>query len=320
MLLAATLAVSLLWLGKQWWDAEERDYQSNRLYQALETRAVIRTEAGQSVLRLELADEKFHRGPPLVPDHGKLMHLFLIREPGMDAFAHLHPEKLDWKNFQTALPSLPAGDYRIYADVTYETGLSDTLTTTITLPDEPGDGSGLDPDDSWIIHPGLNSNRNKGGRATQVALSEHLTMHWASSEALVEDRETELRFLVRDAAGEVVVLEPYMGMLAHLVLRREEGDVFTHLHPSGSFSMAAQQLFQMRLEGKAPLKVAKATEDPFCRLPGMDEILAGWQPGQQTITFPYAFPKPGTYRLWVQVKVAGRIQTGVFDATVAARR
>jgi hypothetical protein len=35
------------------------------------------------------------------------------------------------------------------------------------------------------------------------------------------------------------------------------------------------------------------------------------------ITFPYAFPKGGDYRIWVQVKRGGRILTGAFDASVA---
>jgi hypothetical protein len=34
------------------------------------------------------------------------------------------------------------------------------------------------------------------------------------------------------------------------------------------------------------------------------------------ISIPYGFPKTGLYRVFVQVKRAGQIQTGVFDANV----
>jgi len=36
------------------------------------------------------------------------------------------------------------------------------------------------------------------------------------------------------------------------------------------------------------------------------------------VSFPYAFPKSGPYRIWVQTKSEGRILTGVFDTAVAA--
>jgi hypothetical protein len=50
-------------------------------------------------------------------------------------------------------------------------------------------------------------------------------------------------------------------------------------------------------------------------MPGMPEV-------QETaalpsvVTFPYRFPGPGTYRIFVQVKRRGRIETGTFDADV----
>jgi hypothetical protein len=34
------------------------------------------------------------------------------------------------------------------------------------------------------------------------------------------------------------------------------------------------------------------------------------------VTFPFGFPKPGLFRIFVQVKYNGRIETGVFDAQV----
>jgi hypothetical protein len=35
-----------------------------------------------------------------------------------------------------------------------------------------------------------------------------------------------------------------------------------------------------------------------------------------TVTLPYAFPRSGHFRIWVQVKMKGRILTGVFDSQV----
>jgi hypothetical protein len=108
-------------------------------------------------------------------------------------------------------------------------------------------------------------------------------------------------------------------MRGHLALRRDDGSVFTHLHPGGSASMAAMQLAVYRIEGKLPLKAAFGADDPLCQLPAATAREQGWIGGDQRsegVSFPYAFPKPGLYRLWVQVKVNGRVLTGVFDLEV----
>jgi hypothetical protein len=34
------------------------------------------------------------------------------------------------------------------------------------------------------------------------------------------------------------------------------------------------------------------------------------------VSFPYAFPEEGQYRIWIQVKVDGRIVNGAFDVEV----
>ncbi len=318
----AALLALLLWGGKRWWDSEAADYRNNRLYQPLETVAHARIEKGQRILRLEINDERFVHSAPLVPDHGKLMHLFLVREPELDAFAHLHPIKRDRKTFETALPELPPGSYRLYADVTYETGFSDTLTTAVEVPDKPIEGSSEtrsaspDADDSWrIATPDANQLKN------ECRLSGDYTMTWSDPARIVDNQPIHLRFTVRNTNGQPVSLESYLGMRGHLALRRDDGSVFTHLHPGGSASMAAMQLSVLRTEGKLPLKAAFGADEPICQLPvptaGEQDWLRGNAAAENSVvSFPYAFPRTGRYRLWVQVKINGQVLTGVFEVVV----
>ncbi len=321
MLLGGILLVLLLCGGKYWWQLEAAEYRNNRLYRPVEAQADLRFEGAKRVLRLEVPS--FGGAAPLVPDHGKLMHLFLVREPGLDAFAHLHPIKRDKKTFETVLPDLPAGSYQLYADVTYETGSSDTLTTKVEITEKPvgersdPDLKNDDPDDSWQVSPALLA--NTANREFQLA--PNCTMTCQGPQRLRINEPVVLRFAVRDGNGEPIVLEPYLGMRGHLALRRDDGAVFTHLHPGGSASMAAMLLSELRFEGKLPLKAAFGADDPLCQLPPMTPGEQPWLRGiggsdASTVSFPYAFPKPGRYRLWVQVRVKGVVLTGVYDLEV----
>jgi hypothetical protein len=326
MAFTTVLLSLLLWGGKRWWNAEAADYRNNRLYHSMSADTRVRIENGQRVLRLEINDSKFVRSPPLVPDHGKLMHLFLMREPQLDAFAHLHPLKQDRKTFDALLPDLPPGTYRLYADITYETGLSDTLTNSVDIPERPPVGqpqviSARDPDDSWRLASDLDS----GSTTRECRLSPEYTMTWISPDQLLLNQPTDLHFAVRTSEGQPVALEPYLGMRGHLALLRDDGAVFTHLHPGGSASMAAMQLAVFRAEGKLPLSAAFGAEDPICQLPDMPSGEQRWLRGNSSnnpseVSFPYAFPKPGHYRLWVQVKIKGEVLTGVFDLEVNGLR
>jgi hypothetical protein len=316
--IGALMLVSLLWGGKRWWAAEAADYRNNRLYHPLAAQAHVRTENGRRLLRLEVTDPAFSSSAPLVPDHGKLMHLFLMREPKLDAFAHLHPIKLDRRSFESVLPGLPAGSYRLYADITYETGFADTLTTTVEIPDAAVDLTSAaepsDPDDSWRVAPELGAPQTRECRLAQDRI-----MTCMAPGRIEANKPVTLNFRVTQADGRPAMLQSYLGMRGHLALRRDDGTVFTHLHPGGSASMAAMQLAMYRIEGKLPLKAAFGADDPLCQLPAAAAREQGWIGGNQrsdAVSFPYAFPKPGRYRLWVQVKIEGQVQTGVFDVDV----
>lgn len=325
--------------GKAWWDKVDRDYRTNRLYRPWPMRAEVATTNGLSVLRLRVDTANGPRQwAPLQPDHGKLMHLFLIRAEEPDTFAHLHPAPRGGLTFETALPPLPPGRYSIIADVTHESGFTQTLTAEADLPEPPenaasfarrggandplcgvpvrratGDNSAIafDPDDSWHFGDPLpastpNSCRLPGG----------YEMQWEKSGALQTRREAPLRFKVLKADGSPAPLESYMGMAGHAAVRRADGGVFAHLHPVGTISMAAQEVFVKREARK------ENRENRVAPAETKEAILAAALPAHasgvtDTVSFPYEFPSAGRYRLWVQVKSEGRVLTGVFDAEVA---
>ena len=292
----------------------------------METEAAVYAVDNDRVLYLTLPERDPRRRSPIVPDHGKLMHLILVKSPGMEAMLHLHPQRLNRRTFVASVPGAPPGTYELYGEVTYETGFAENLTNLVEIP-KPGtsgrSSAGVtmqaDPDDSWHT---LNQDvqpKSIGGQVFQ--LGDGLVMEWMNDGYVNEGEDLSLRFQVRDAAGQPKKLEPYMGMLGHLMMRSHDGHLFTHLHPSGSFSMASQQLFDLRAEGKAPPEVNVGGLEPFCRIPGVEESLETWLAqksagADQSIGFPWKFMEHGLYRIWVQVKIDGRVRTGVFDIQV----
>lgn len=337
---AAVLAV-LLAAGKSWWDRIDAAYRQ-RLFKPYHVVTRLQPDGPQRVLRLIVADPRWG-GPdwtPLVPDHGKLVHLFLIRTPGLDAFAHLHPvpakngetaeEAAAAGAFRAALPRLPAGVYRLYADITQESGFAETLTAAVRLPAPPQPPAPFDPQ-----RPGLPPDPDDSVRvaapvawrppseATVSPLDGGLTMTWLRPVAprLIAGRDASLHFAVRTPDGRPVPLEPYMGMLGHAVICRDDGRVFVHLHPQGTVSMTAQALLAGRAGQLDASAASKAPPSGPLMMPmtamamPMPMPAAGGDRGE--VSFPYEFPEPGRYRIWVQVKSAGQILTGVFDVEVA---
>jgi len=294
--------------GKAWWDAEDALYREG-VFERLALSASARADSGAAygrVLELRLSDPRWLAGEwtPLVPDHGKLMHLFLVGE-AEDAFAHLHPAPLDQDRFEVALPPLPAGRYALYADVTHESGFSQTLVAEVSL--AAGDSAATpgaplvpDPDDSWWTgEPAAVA--ASGGAPAVARLSDGGELRWVDPPARAvtgEDLLVELE--VVEADGTPSSLEPYMGMAAHAAVRREDGGVFVHLHPSGSIYLASAERLAEAAGGGLP---------PAAH--------AGLHPADASrLSIPYAFPSAGRYRLWVQVRRAGAVVTAAFDVEV----
>ncbi len=305
MAAAAAVAVLLLWGGNRWWAAEASQYGRSILYRPFASNASVGRRGERPVLTLSIRDPLWTGEPiqasrynALMPDHGKLMHMFLVREPSLDAFAHVHPvartpQALD---FDADVPPLPPGRYRVYGDIVHESGYAQTLVSTVDIPadDRP---SSSDPDDSWYAGPAVPD------AAKAIApLAGGAQLVWQRGERPVTaGEERELSLSVRDEAGTLLDVEPYMGMAAHVAIANADGSVFAHLHPSGSVSMAALQKFAGSAES------AHATHHAM----PMGEIkMTG------DLAIPYAFPRPGSYRMWVQVKRNGVVETAAFDVAV----
>jgi hypothetical protein len=288
--IAICVVLAAVFFGNQWWTAEASDY-ARYVYKPLTTTAAVSPDGG---LRLELSDPGWIRSrvlDDLVPDHGYLMHLFLV-SPALDRLWHLHPTQVATGRFAHQLPPMPAGSYELFADIVHKTGISETITATLPAP--AIQGAPPAGDDSTWVEP---AERPKGN-ATSM-LSDGGRIVWVrDDQPLVPKRLTVFMFRVEDGAGQPVKdLELYMGMPGHAVFVKRDRRVFAHVHPTGSAPMAAIEI----------------------AMPGADAHSQHHAEGgiPPTVSFPYGFPEPGEYRIFVQVKRSGSVQTGAFDVTVS---
>jgi len=306
----AVIAIALAVTGgAAWWRAADASFV-RRLYRPMPVRTAIDSTTGRLALTitdsiwLNRNDVGWRRArriadpTALIEDHGKLVHLFLVSTDGRTAFAHLHPSTVDSVRFTAPLPNVPAGTYRVFADIVQASGLTQTLTSTIAIPAtrRPSSDS-LDTDDSWAVGRTASSS----AEPTRLVLEDGTVLTWSPNPApLRAGEEAGLRFAATPPAGDTASLEPFLGMAGHAVVVRDDGQVFIHLHPLGTISLAAQA----RLARSAPNAIAHAMSTPGT--------------GNDSLYFPYAFPQPGKYTVWVQVKRRGRVMTGSFPAEVGA--
>ena len=293
---AALLLIGILFLGNAWWDAEASDRATRVIYKPPPMTVTVNPPG---VLTLNvgptnwLAWDGKSNTISLIPDHGYLMHLFLVRLPQMDRFYHLHPESKEKNVFTEQLPALPAGHYQIFADIVRASGFPDTMTAEIDLPDVPGQP--MTGDDSVASGPALPGSLQS---ADAFKLADGGRMVWQHDALPIRARvPLWFRFRVEDAEGKPAQdLEPYMGMPGHAEFVSFDRSVFAHVHPEGSVAMAALTL-----------------ANPSRMAPG---AMAGMLHVLPEISFPYGFAKPGDYRMFIQVKRAGKVETGIFDVTV----
>jgi hypothetical protein len=293
IVMAATglFLAAVVWSGNGWWRSEAAGY-SRIVFKPLALKASV----DGSRLSLQLVDPGWlnRRTDDLLPDHGHLMHLYCIRLPGMERVWHLHPE-LTGDLFVQPLPDMPAGRYALYADVVHANGIGETATATLLLPEIQGEP--LRGDDAAGAGPLLSeADYNR----SVTTLSGGYQLVWDRPAVPLRARQPyQFRFRLQDADGHPArEMELYMGMQGHAAFAAADGSVFAHVHPSGSVPMPALGLVQ--------------PEDPHAA----HKMTMNHSETSAAVTFPYGFPKPGSYRVFVQMKRAGQVATGVFSARV----
>jgi hypothetical protein len=301
----ATLFVGGLLAFGNWWWTVEADAYARYIYKPLELKPVL---GASGELSLSLRDPGWLSTrvvDDLVTDHGHVMHLFLVRTPGLDRLLHLHPKSTDAGAFTQRLPGADAGRYRLFGDIVHGTGLAETAVADLTLPALAP--SALDGDDSTATAPDVA--RFEPDRTT-AQLGADGRMVWVRDPGpLRVTRPYQLTFRVEDGRGAPAAdLELYMGMPGHAIVVRRDLSVFAHVHPSGTAAMASMALATSTL----PKAAAPATAD----LHASHGVQSTQSPA--TVSFPYGFPQAGDYRLFIQVRRRGVVETGVFDLRVVA--
>jgi len=289
-------------LGNAWWKSEAASY-AGYVYKPLTMTAAV--DGGG--LDLKLVDPgwvKQRKLDDFIPDHDHLMHLYMIRWPEMDAVFHLHPEQTGTGEFRLQLPSVPAGDYRLYADVVHAQGFPETVVGDVTLPAIAG--RALSGDDAAGVGVPVSQSQAAGAGERRFALPDGYTMVWKRPTALLVKQLESFEFELVDRAGKPASdMALYMGMPGHAAFVKTDGSVFAHIHPNGTMAMAAFMMANGVAAGHASMSMTEMS--------GMKTDAAI----PATVSFPYGFPTAGRYRIFVQMKHGKTVETGVFDADVA---
>ncbi len=186
---------------------------------------------------------------------------------------------------------MPPGHYNLYGDVVHASGFAETLLASVDIPVGMG-GVPLDPEDASAAPAPL----SQGDLGAAYKLPDGYTMVWDRPESLSASTGYSFRFHLLDPEGKPATgMEPYLGMAGHAAFVKTDGTVFAHTHPEGSAAMADVMLANASMG---------ATMD------GMSE------PITPNVDFPYGFPTPGRYRIFIQMKHNRTVETGVFDAEV----
>jgi len=288
---AAAVVLGVIVFGDRWWAAAARAYAKS-VYRPLSLSAQL---GGDGQLQLTLADPGWLPSrtlDDLVGSDGRSsdspMDLWVVELPRFENVWHLHPEQLGPGRFRQALPAMPEGRYELFASVVHANGLAESAQQELVVPATVGQPLGsTDPADARGLGSPLGD-----AEAAVAALPNGGRLRLEADRPPVAGEPCLLRLLVEDRHGDAATdLEPSLGRRAEGIVASADLGTFGRLSTRGTVAPAAWAIANSGAE-----ESAEATSSE--------------------LSFPYEFPRPGRYRLFIQIRRAGQNEIAMLDLRV----
>lgn len=227
----------------------------------------------ETTIKYKIVDDKSDVLKKFEFDHTKLMHFIVIRKDLQD-FQHLHPDF----NQNTGVFTIPvtfsdAGKYRLFADFTPAGSSmgSDGMMQSTTPYQEVnvGDLAQYTPQD---VTPDTDTTKTVDGYQIDYSVPQNIQA----------GKEVKIMLHVTQDGNPVTNMEEYLGAQAHGIILKKDTLDFAHIHAMGSSMnhMMNGQAMHMEMTNKGP-----------------------------DINFSYSFPSKGTYKLFTQFQLDGKVIT-----------
>lgn len=203
--------------------------------------------------------------------HEKIMHFIVVRKD-LQGFQHLHPDfNQATGEFSVNVIFPTDGPYRIFPDFTPTPENPMKLTVTLNQDLNVGDLSKYKPQTAVV------------DKATEKSTDGYKITYYMPEQMKSQSEFNYSLVVEKPANNEPVQLEPYLGAMGHGVIIKEGNLDFIHTHAGG--------MDMMNMEGMSA------------------EEHAGHMGEPDTMDFSTNFPEPGTYRIFTQFQVGGKVIT-----------
>ena len=143
-----------------WWSADANAYATlAKFFKSPKCAATLTGDRIVDSANRRRSGSTHEKRREMVPDHGHIMHLFLVRTPGIRSRLASASGADRARDLEENLPAIETGHYEVFADIVDKYGFPWTLVGTIDMPNVAGPA--MSGDDSEGIAPSLNATRGQ---------------------------------------------------------------------------------------------------------------------------------------------------------------